>query len=478
MNEKLKSFCDYIKPPSSYSNQCDQVVAEIFHLLKTSSSFSVTHCVLGGGLPSAKNTSTCLKADADMTVFVCWPISMNSTWIPLKKELVLDDWWRILFQNTTPDHPDDIIQRTANSLHFYYQGVWIDLLLGFQFHPDPARHRTCVLSILRVAHRVVQTKYREDEMTRLIKCLGSELTGDGVRWMRSKSQFVMDIARLAKFWSQTVLYNGCGNGKSFFVELVAVSVAMEEEEGVEENTMLGQISPKYCSAFERFLRTMMNMEKLRIIFLDVYCEKDILSSLLQQTPLLLNPVNPFQNMFECIDTDYVNLVTCAAKVTLKKLHSGSEDLADLFHPQNCDNLYSKINLRSHCWDIVDSVSTADLMPTVKFNCNWIKPALNRSKEKISKDIYKDTRYLMERVLRLLAAVQITTECSQPEFLLMNVIENLQSFCTELTHSRVHLRYLPSATVGEVMSRDVVFTLPCSGRTRCLLLGFDVIIPWM
>ena len=474
LNTKLESFCDYIKPPTSYTNHCDKIVDEIFHILKTSSRFPVTHCVLGGGLPSAKNTSTCLKADADMAVFVHWPSTMNSTWIPLKKELVLDDWWKILFQNTTPDQPDDVIYRTANSLHFYYRGVSVDLLVGFQFHTNLAVHRSSVLSLLCVAHRLVQTKYRGEAMTRLIKCMGSELTGDGVEWMRNKSEFVMDMARLAKFWSQTVLYTGCGNGKSFFVELVAVSAAIEEEKGLEN-----KVSPDHYRAFERFLVSMKNIDKLRIIFLDLYREKDVPNSLTNQMPLLLNPVNPFQNMFECINSDYINIITSAAHFTLNKLHSGSQDLADLFHPQNCDNLHFIISQRSHCWEIVKSISTTNLMPVVKFN-SWLKPVLNRSREKIYKDIHKATRYLLERVLRLVAAVELTTESSQTGFSLVDVIGNLQSFCSQLSHKQVQLRYLPGATLGEVMLRDVVFTLPCSrrGRTKGLVVGFDIVMPWM
>ena len=153
-------------------------------------------------------------------------------------------------------------------------------------------------------------------------------------------------------------------------------------------------------------------------------------------------------------------------------------LLTCFTPQNCDNLHFMISQRSHCWNIVNSVTNTNLMPTVKFNCNWIKPVLNRSKEKISKDIFKETRYLIERVLRLVAAVLVTTERSQGEFFLLDFINNLQSFCNQLSHSQVHLRYSPVASVGEVMPRDVVFTLPCSGRTRSLILGFDVSLPWI
>ena len=43
-------------------------------------------------------------------------------------------------------------------------------------------------------------------MTMMTKCLGSDLTDAGVEWMRYKSESVRDVTRLAKFWSQTILY--------------------------------------------------------------------------------------------------------------------------------------------------------------------------------------------------------------------------------------------------------------------------------
>ena len=35
---------------------------------------------------------------------------------------------------------------------------------------------------------------------------------------------------LAKFWSQTVLFVGCGSGKSFLIELIVAATALEVEE--------------------------------------------------------------------------------------------------------------------------------------------------------------------------------------------------------------------------------------------------------
>ena len=108
-----------------------------------------------------------------------------------------------------------------------------------------------------MAHRLLHCKCRVEGVVKLIKCMGSELTHAGVDWMRKKSVYVSDIARLAKFWSQTVLYIGCGNGKSFFLELVAVSAAMEVE-GTRKD---------HSQAFKRFLSYMVRMDQTRIVFI-------------------------------------------------------------------------------------------------------------------------------------------------------------------------------------------------------------------
>ena len=56
-------------------------------------------------------------------------------------------------------------------------------------------------------------------------------TCQSVMWMETKGAFARDFARLAKFWSQTILFDG-GKvfGMSYIFELVAVKAAMEGEE--------------------------------------------------------------------------------------------------------------------------------------------------------------------------------------------------------------------------------------------------------
>ena len=459
MGSVLQSLSEYLQPSADYSSVCDSVVEELYTLLKTFSVFPISCCVLGGGLPSAKNTSTCLKADADMTVFVTWPSFLNTTWIPLRKELVLDDWWRVIFHNTVPDNPDDVINRTANSLHFCYRGVPVDILVGFQFSKDKEKQRSMVLGILRVAHRLVRTSYREVAMTKFIKCMGSDLTDAGVEWIRNKSEAVRNVARLAKFWSQTVFYNGCGNGKSFFVELVAARSAMDEE---------GLGCFDYNRAFERFLCNMVKLEDLRIMFLDFYSREDIPSSLVDQEPLLINPINPFQNLFECVDSDFKTIMRSAAQVTLDKLGSGCEDLVDLFFPQNYSQLHLLVTITDHCW----ARSSSDILNNKTIISDWLKPVLNWSKEKVWKDLYRETRYLIGRIQRLLAAVVLTSQLTREPLSVPSIIQNIQYLCSKLSKSDAEIEYLEESA----MTRDVVFIFPCRRARTNIHLGVNIYLP--
>ena len=118
--------------------------------------------------------------------------------------------------------------------------------------------------------------------------------------MKRKSTFVSDIARLAKFWSQSVLYIGCGSGKSFLVELIAVKSAIETE---SSSTSFD----RFRTAFESFLEKMINLKSLSIVFEDLYKVSEVPSDILKEIPLVLNPVNQYQNVMEVAEDNFVEV---------------------------------------------------------------------------------------------------------------------------------------------------------------------------
>ena len=48
---------------------------KIMNLLGRHSKFPISSYIIGGGLEAGENTSTCLKADVDVTVFVTWSLN-------------------------------------------------------------------------------------------------------------------------------------------------------------------------------------------------------------------------------------------------------------------------------------------------------------------------------------------------------------------------------------------------------------------
>ena len=102
---------------------------------------------------------------------------------------------------------------------------------------------------------------------------------------------------------------------SLLFELLAVKAAMDEEKlcglGADLHGHAGGStghggSPSYSKAFAAFLCLVRDMRKVYIIFegKDVfYLKSDIRWEIRNQLPLLLNPVNPFQNLFRYSGAD-------------------------------------------------------------------------------------------------------------------------------------------------------------------------------
>ena len=265
----------------------------------------------------------------------------------------------------------------------------IDLLVAFLFYSNPEEQKLYIWRILRVAYGLGQIPSRKEQSVKLKRKFQNELTRHGVRWMKSKSKFVSHTARMGKFWSQTVLFVGCGSGKSFLIELIAAASALEVEESEKCEKQ------KYAAVFEHFLIKLSSIMTIKIIFTDHYTEKDVPESLLSERPLVLNPVNPYQNVFEVADEAYLKSLQSGARETLRRLQSeGVMDLVTLFWPQMGHNVLTYRNVTYRVKE-----SDGVFMPILSFNSAWMKPVLNKSCERVHSDKNKLTRYYVGRTVR-------------------------------------------------------------------------------
>ena len=167
------------------------------------------------------------------------------------------------------------------------------------------------------------------------------LSAQSVSWMQGKGEFARDVARLAKYWSQTILFDGKVFGMSYIIKLIAVKAALEEE---KEEARRGRSEPTFVGALKKFLEKVKNLRRERIVFTDHFREADIPPEVRSQTPLLINPVNRYQNLLEQASSEFLDTFTKCANQSLIRLtslmgpnHNGGQDatmaLANLFKPQ-------------------------------------------------------------------------------------------------------------------------------------------------
>jgi len=308
-------------PDKDYVSQCKLVADKIFRLVQMKSKYDADRCRIVGGL--AKKTSTFVKIDADLVIFVnVVPGNVLST-----KKKVLEDWFDILLMNT--DLKEEDIRKSPFSLQFFYKNVEIDLLVAINFDSDPSIQQRLAMKHIKTSPDPRKTS---DQMS-------SELTELAVHFMKNKSKFCHDLARLAKFWSQTILYPEYVSGKSTMMEMIGVRAAM-----VEESRKPGQ--PSYQAAFNAFLEMVADMSSIKLIFYDHYQKTDVPSQISSQVPLLLDPTNPYNNLFSrevVVSGDnnnnpgkgskFLDLFSDCAKHTIEILTMGLPQTHNLFLPQ-------------------------------------------------------------------------------------------------------------------------------------------------
>ena len=100
------------------------------------------------------------------------------------------------------------------------------------------------------------------------------------------------------------------------------------------------------------------------------------------------------------------------------------------------------------------------------------PAGNDVEEKVWKDLYRETRYLIGSIQRLLAAVVLTSQLTGEQTSVPSIIQNLQYLCSKLSKSDVELEYLEESA----MTRDIVFIFPCRRARTNIHLGVNIYLP--
>ena len=301
LNGLFYKHCPSLAPPSSVVDNAKAAVDGLFRLLQDQESQSLDRCRLVGGL--AKKTSTSLKMDADLVIFV----NADVDDVLKFKKSILNTWEDILLVNTELKESD--IKKTVHSLKFRFKEVDIDLLPAINFDVDSNKQLKSVLAMIK--------RSRKPELT---AChMSAELTELSLDFVKKKSSLCHEMARLAKFWGQTLLHSEYLAGKSTILELLGIKAAMEEEKAGH---------PTHQGAFRRFLVKMKDLSTINLVFQDYYSLSDIPSSVVKESPLLLDPTNPYNNLLSSPGT-YLEVFSNSATSALEVLDKMSCQVAEL-----------------------------------------------------------------------------------------------------------------------------------------------------
>ena len=308
MDRQLQLLCERLSPPEEWLVLARKTIQCVFEHIKRNSKYKVDRCEIVGGV--AKKTSTFIKADVDTIIY------FNDERRDIKLTDVLSDWIDILLLNT--DLREQDIHQTKKVLTFRYDGIPIDLVAV----RNKANSTLCPdVTSMQQLSEINDTK-RDGAWKDLT------LSGPNVKWMKKKNKITHDIARLAKFWSQTVLFHYKVRGKSYIIEHIAVKAVEEVQEKTTNAT-------PYVEAFAWFLEKVRDIRNLKLIFTDEYQVSDIPTSTIRQVPLLMDCVNPWNNLLDLPDKIkgkfFDTFSGCAAEsinLLLKK-----QNISELFVPQ-------------------------------------------------------------------------------------------------------------------------------------------------
>ncbi|OXA47905.1 hypothetical protein Fcan01_17489 [Folsomia candida] len=140
---------------------------------------------------------------------------------------------------------------------------------------------------------------------------------------RRMQDFANPSAFSSSLAEQTILFmknkpDDIVKGRSYMIELVACWAQK------------GQPTCSLFNRFVRFLREMEDFSNLRIFFGHHYRRVSVPDEVWNETPLIMDPCNPFNNLAEGISQDVIDIFESTAAQSLAVIRNGLVDVEDLF----------------------------------------------------------------------------------------------------------------------------------------------------
>jgi len=248
----------------SFNSKIAQILTEVVDIVTEKSFLSVSHVVKGGSV--GKGTAINGVTDAEI-VFFCngLPCMVQNKWLPPLLKAVA---------STLELHLEDVdlvseLTVTSDSICMKVRGL-VDVNL--RLAPAFESHTEAVQSL--GAQGPSGWKH-----------ISASLTKEKVQFISKQPGQVKVTMRLLKWWrEQQTWENEINKPSDELLELLAVYSALQTKPK-DQRTSIANV----MSLMARFT-------ELRIVWSNYYSKEEIWSPLLQQRPLLMDPVNPYVNV--------------------------------------------------------------------------------------------------------------------------------------------------------------------------------------
>merc|ERR1719240_179641 len=263
----------------SFNSKVVQILNDIVEVVTEKSFLNISEVVKGGSV--GKGTAISGTTDAEVVFFLKgMPKGQQSKWLPPLLKAVA----AVLAQHLSNEHGVEDICPTDDSVHMKVKGcVEVEL----RFSPD-----------FESFSEVIQAMGQQGPDIR--KHFNTSLVKEQVQFVSKQPGQVKVTMRLLKWWrNQQRWTSPLTTPSDEILELLAVYSALQTKPRDQKMAIANAMS------------LMARFEELRIVWSNYYGKEDIWSPLLQQRPLLMDPVNPYLNVADPQKFDASELMSLA-----------------------------------------------------------------------------------------------------------------------------------------------------------------------
>jgi len=263
----------------SFNSKVVQILNDIVEVVTEKSFLNISEVVKGGSV--GKGTAISGTTDAEVVFFLKgMPKGQQSKWLPPLLKAVA----AVLTQHLSNEHGVEGICPTDDSVHMKVKGcVEVEL----RFSPD-----------FESFSEVIQAMGQQGPDIR--KHFNTSLVKEQVQFVSKQPGQVKVTMRLLKWWrNQQRWTSPLTTPSDEILELLAVYSALQTKPRDQKMAIANAMS------------LMARFEELRIVWSNYYSKEDIWSPLLQQRPLLMDPVNPYLNVADPQTFDASELMSLA-----------------------------------------------------------------------------------------------------------------------------------------------------------------------